>query len=257
MRNALSKPQFYGVRRPRPYPKRLPERKALTLIMGWRASDGIVVFADAQETAGDYRVAVQKITPQETTQFEVIAVGTGPADLVESFKIVLARKLKRKHFARLDRFVDMTEETLVEFYANDVRVHPAQDKYVKFLIAAFSKRSGAYEAWITENARLHRIEEFEILGWDEALYKTVASRVYQSCLNTAYALVCGTYLFGLAKDTSNYVGGATSAALIGSNGIQMTDANVMKAHETNVRNHQKEVDQSLVSSLLKVMKDKQ
>jgi len=35
---------------PRQKPERLPERKAVTIIAGFKCSDGIVVCADTQET---------------------------------------------------------------------------------------------------------------------------------------------------------------------------------------------------------------
>ncbi len=42
-----------SLKSPQPKPKRLPERKAVTIVAGFRCSEGIVVCADTLETIGD------------------------------------------------------------------------------------------------------------------------------------------------------------------------------------------------------------
>jgi hypothetical protein len=46
---------------PRPTPKRLPERKAVTIVIGLLAEDGIVVAADTQETIGSMKIDESKV----------------------------------------------------------------------------------------------------------------------------------------------------------------------------------------------------
>src|SRR5258708_636501 len=47
--------------RPRPKPERLGERKRMTIALGILASDGIVLAADTQETAGYFKGFALKI----------------------------------------------------------------------------------------------------------------------------------------------------------------------------------------------------
>ena len=64
----------------------------MTLISAWRCNEGYVLCADSQETVADYRATVQKITPLAMGNYQVIVAGSGAADLIESFGIVLQRR---------------------------------------------------------------------------------------------------------------------------------------------------------------------
>jgi hypothetical protein len=82
----------------------------------------IVVSADAQETVGNYRVAVQKIVPEQMGNYRVIVAGSGNPSLIESFTIVLKRALSVNPTGTIEGFVAATEEELKKFYEVDVRL---------------------------------------------------------------------------------------------------------------------------------------
>src|SRR5580658_2197966 len=118
--------------------QRLARRKRVTLISSWRCNDASVICADSQEMVGGYRATVQKITPKEMGQFQVIVAGSGDGDLIDSFGIRLKRRMDREATTSLDEFVAIAENELAAFYENDVRLSPLPDdqKWFKLTIAA-------------------------------------------------------------------------------------------------------------------------
>lgn len=49
----------------------------MTLIAGFRCTDGAVICADSQETAGEWRVNVHKLVPFDAGNSQVGIAGTG------------------------------------------------------------------------------------------------------------------------------------------------------------------------------------
>src|ERR1700694_1737646 len=67
-----------------PKPRRLPERKRMTLIAAfWCVGDQAVLCADSQETWGTYKTSVDKIIPQRIGLYDVAYGGSGLADFVD------------------------------------------------------------------------------------------------------------------------------------------------------------------------------
>jgi hypothetical protein len=69
-----------------PKPKvRLPERRHMTIAIGFRCMDGLVVCADTQETIADIKTDTQKIRSfHYTDKFAVVMVGAGSSDYVDN-----------------------------------------------------------------------------------------------------------------------------------------------------------------------------
>ena len=203
----------------------------MTLILGWRSVDAITVFADAQETVGDHRVAVKKLTSHCNDNLSVLVAGSGPAPLVESFTIILERGLRGRQVATLDEFLALAEASLICLHETDVRLQPGKNKSVRFIVAAHCSSTKEYDAWYSRNVRFQSIKEFEIPGWDEPIYRTLAQRLYTPDPGSGYALICGAYLFRLGQETSNYVGGPISAAVVEPNGMVMINETDMKSFD--------------------------
>src|SRR6266568_5123690 len=235
---------------PKPLPprsvQRFQRRKPLTLITCIRCPESIVLCADAQETVGNHRVAIQKIVPQTMKKFEVVVAGSGSGELVESFITLLDRHVRKRQFGTLKGFVEMAESALAEFYGHDVRLYPATgDPTVKFLIAVVT-RSREFNAWATIHVRLQPIDGIELVGWDEPLYKDIAARHYERGMPEREALALSLHLMATAKNTSNYVGGATSAAVISSAGIKIESEEKIQRWETRIAEYQRRTSKDFI-----------
>jgi hypothetical protein len=203
--------------------KRLGWRKTVTLIAAYRLATEVIIIADSQETVGDYRVAVNKVVPEQMGEFQVIVSGSGePSSLLDSFSLLLASKITDKTDS-IDTFEKVTQKTLEDFYKKDVKLCPHPDKRVKFLIAASHRKSLQYQVWITENIRLNPISKNEptLMGWDEPLYVALAKKFFSPTASPSQTILSGVYLFTIAEETSNYIKDPFKIAVIRGSGIWM------------------------------------
>lgn len=221
----------------------------MTLIAAFRCPDSIVLCADAQETVGDYRVAIQKIVPETMKKFQVVIAGSGDAELVRSFVTVLRRHVGKRSFGNLKGFVEVAELALEEFYSHDVKLCPRPDAAPKFIVAART-RSDKYEAWTTQNVRLEPILQWELIGWDEALYKSIAARLYRGDMCESEAIALGLHLMNVARETSNYVGGSTSVSCVSSNGVREEPQDKIRRWELRLAEYEQSRDREFVHSAL-------
>ena len=219
----------------------------MTLIAAWRCANGIVIHADSQETVPvpvgtewvDYRKAVQKIRPKRMGPFNVVAGGSGNGRLIESFIIRLERTLSAaSDAANLADFVTLFESELARFYELDIAL--AEDKSMTFVVGAYCTLTGEYDAWVTEHLTLRRISDDgpELVGWDEALYDTVADRLYTRGMSIHQAVLSGIYLLTIAESTSNYVKGPFSVAVIRDNGIWMEPDDYIKLVQNRLEEYE-------------------
>jgi len=203
------------------------------------------MHADSQETVGYYRKTVQKITPESMGKFHVIAAGSGPGDLIDSFIIRLRRAFEADTSTEISHFVEVTERTLADFYAFDVSLSslPDDDKFFKFIFAASCPSTGTYGAWFSANVTLCPMQSFELAGWDEPLYVNVGRRFYTKGISIAQAVLAGVYLMTIAEGTSQYVRGPISVAIIRDNGIWMEDADYITEMEARLRDYEQKINQ--------------
>jgi 20S proteasome alpha/beta subunit len=216
----------------------------MTLIAAWKCKDGTVMCADSQETVGDYRRSVQKITPKEMGNFEVIVAGSGNPSLIESFIIVLERQVKKSKYTAVEEFEALAEHTLERFYRHDVHLCTDEDKTMQLFIAAVSNvKPYTYEVWVTENIRLRKIDPgCELIGWEKPLYSSIVKRFYHPDMETIQAFLAGIYLFALAETTSNYIGGPTSIAHIWPGGISMQYPEYIESTGRRLKDYEQKVN---------------
>jgi hypothetical protein len=193
----------------------------MTLICAWRCTDGLVMCADSQETVNDgrydYRVSVQKIAPEIMGQLQICICGTGtPVSLIESFIIQCRRSLNDNSPTNLAGLVTALETELALFYSIDVAACLDQDKSVEFIIGVTCPSTNEADIFLTENIRLRPAKNWELIGFDLPLYKDLAKRLYpkKGSMTINEGILAGVYLLMVAGQTSNYVGGETSVAVI-------------------------------------------
>ena len=103
----------------------------MTLIAAIRCDEGIAICADSQETIGEYRRTVQKITPFEFDNCRAILTGAGNGDLVETFVVFLQDHMSDIAVTNLAHFSAEVETCLKEFYREVMRLPPGLTQTVK------------------------------------------------------------------------------------------------------------------------------
>lgn len=202
----------------------------MTLIAAVPCQEGFVIAADSQETITqwdgtewtEYRRTVQKIEPREMGNFSVVVAGAGNADLIESFIPQLAKKLEREPGDTLEDFIRATEELLASFYEKDVSLCP--DKSLGMFVAAVPKKKVECGVWVQQNIRLVPVRKQELIGWEHALYANVSDRLCAITMTMPQAVLAAIYILTVAEQTSNYVRGPMSVAVVRDNGIWMEEA---------------------------------
>lgn len=230
---------------PIPNPQRLLERKRVTLISAFRCQQGVVVSADSQETVGEHRVTVKKISPPlNVGNYQIAIAGGGNATLIEAFIIQLTRTLAvDASLSSIAEFRAFTEERLIEFHQNDVKLYRGKPKRFRLFIAAVCSATHEFEVWTTEGVRLRPIasDRPELIGIDYPLYAQTAQRLYRESMSMPQAVLASMYLLTLAEKTSNWVRGPMIVAKITEHGIHVESEVYVREAEDQLSKYEKAV----------------
>jgi hypothetical protein len=227
----------------------------VTLISAFRVASGVAICADSQETCTYYeadgnpyevRRAVQKISPVHVGACQVAIAGSGNAPLIESFIVRARRRLQTDNLPApsVEDVLRTLEDELALFYRNDVAICPDPDKSIRLFVAASCPKSRGFNVWVSENAVLREIasDRPELVGWAHELYDETAKRLYAPQMSMAQAILASIYTLTVAKQTSNYVGGGLSVAVVRENGIWMENPRDVAEMEARLRSYEAAVN---------------
>jgi hypothetical protein len=144
-------------------PEWLPERKQMTLIGVLPTLEGVVLFADRQETITDYaKWDVGKISMFEIQDvFRVFSCGAGQTSTIEMIREEVWDTLKTK-FVDLDKLKDLIVETVAE--TTKKRIFPRNEGSVvehlwviQYLVTTQSKPFPGIDVFKTEGLDVNKI----------------------------------------------------------------------------------------------------
>jgi hypothetical protein len=195
----------------------------MTLIAAFRCDaaghPGLVLCADTQETVGDIRVAVNKLSPQEWGHYQLAIAGAGSGYLVDAFAYKLGLAIASWPVGADERFVRETiRDLLVDFHENEVRLFPVDsesEKFCDFLVCI--KPIGVNDQfflWQLRGTTIAPVGDYALIGISAAIYTHELGRLYRSRLSSNQAVLLAIHLLSLAKATSNYVGGQTDIVVL-------------------------------------------
>lgn len=190
----------------------------MTLIAAFRYRDGAIICADSQETVGCYRVEVEKIKPRDAGNYDLIIGGSGNiATLIDGQADTIERNVKSWPAGLSEEEARRRLETVLISY--NVRhvvpfpvTGPADDpiyKVMRFIVCARDRSTSQIYLWKTEATTIECVEDFALVGWDEAIYIHEVRKLYKRNVFAFRCVMLGVHLFALAKATSNWVGGPT------------------------------------------------
>jgi len=204
-----------------------------------------VLAADTQETVPqwnddtgefeDYRVTVQKIEPRKMGACSVAIAGSGNSNLIESFVPLLQREADNAGVSSVGEFVVTAERVLREFYSVDVALCPDSNKSLEMFFAVAAPQKRECGAWQQRNVRLCPVSKPQLIGWGHALYTTILDRLAVGATSLSQSLLTAIHVLSLAEQTSNYVRGPMSVAVVKANGIWMEREEYIKGVAERMR----------------------
>jgi hypothetical protein len=218
----------------KPKPERLPRRKNVTIAAGIVCSDGIVMCADSQESYGDFKWPVKKLSyPRSTfgdTMLVISGAGFGPA--IDTATQEIFRQLSHSMFP-LDIMLHKIREILREIYEKDLPLHlaaPHTDLDFRLLMALRGE-GGGIGLFVSSGPLIKRVDDFEIIGCGDVITRFFAHMSYRQTLLDRPALsmyegtVLAAYLLHLAKSQMTTIGGKSQIITLSWEGdMQFADA---------------------------------
>jgi hypothetical protein len=195
----------------------------VTLIAAFRCDaagrPGLVLCADTQETVGDVRVAVNKLSPQDWGHYQLAIAGSGNGDLIEAFAYTLGRTIASWPIGAEEGFVRETlRDLLIDFHQNEVRLYPADsesEKFCEFLVCVKPRGiEDRFFLWQLRGPTISPVGDYALIGISAAIYTHELGRLYRQSLSMGQAVLLAIHLLSLAKATSNYVGGETDIVVL-------------------------------------------
>jgi hypothetical protein len=208
----------------------------VTLIAAFRCDAGghpaVVFCADSQETVDNaYRVEVKKIKPRDAGEYELIVGGSGyigplidgQADAIEqSVKHWPAGLDEEKARLRLEQVLIGYNARHVKHYPVEVPKDCPEFKVMRSLVCLRDKITSQIYLWKTNATTAARVEDWELLGWEEAAYLYEVEWLYYPLMPAAQAMLLGLHLFTVAQN-SLYIGGPTQAIVVNESGMHVQD----------------------------------
>jgi 20S proteasome alpha/beta subunit len=154
-----------------PPPKRLGERKRMTIALGILASDGVVLAADTQETAGYFKGFALKIhsamtqtNPHSTVQSAVAVTGSGPGVYLDAIADEIIRDFHRNQDSSVVAFESHLRERVEDFWARHVANKPDHSARAFDLIIGVQIEGHHSALWLTEGSVVKPSTGFESVG---------------------------------------------------------------------------------------------
>jgi hypothetical protein len=151
--------------------------------------------------------------------YQWVAGGAGDGDLVDGFIDRLKDDIAgwRDNLSRPE-VKDQLRRSLLDYRRNEVATSGVADNPLEFLICVKGTTGGPF--LFKADTAIRSIDEWEIIGWDEGIYRHDIQRHYKPDTTTPFAMLIGAHVLLLAKSTSNNVGGPTKIVIGDAFGLQ-------------------------------------
>jgi 20S proteasome alpha/beta subunit len=186
----------------------------MTIILGMRTADGIILAADSEETyARGGKVQVQKILTQyqfglQTGQGGGMAIaGAGDSGYIDCIGLELADYFQQTEQS-LAQLAQGFRQKIKAFYKDHVipfAQYPADDRPGFSLLIAVS-RAGKHELWMTNNNTMRRVIDYAADGAGAGFASSLLNRLWVRGLTTNQAQLIAGYAVFETKNFCQYCG---------------------------------------------------
>jgi hypothetical protein len=211
----------------------------MTLIAGFKCSEGYVICADSQETVTrngyDFRVTRQKLVPVAIGKVPMAIAGSGDGDLIEAFVAKLCQTYRDSEIVELDSAIQVFKDQLLDFAKGKrVGIRKIDDNF-RFLVGAYSEKDNACRLWKTVTGDPIEVGDYALVGAEDERYDYAARNFYRPGMPISQGVFLGLYLMWLAEQTSDYVKAPISVAILKGNGLHFEDQNKINSIDQKVR----------------------
>ena len=231
MINPHPKPQSF----PKPVPKRLPERKRMTIALGILGHQCLVVGADTQETYGYEKYPHGKImsawrgAPNPLGAICITGAGNAAAIDMAAQEII-------KHFQQftgtMDEFEEWLKKFIHRFYSRHItpllgRINKDID-YELIIAARHERRS---HLWTTTETFISRTEPYAVVGISRAPSSSLLGQLYPESPSLTVTAMLASYVIRQAKLSAEGIGFDTEIRFIFRDGTSIVPDKTVKAWE--------------------------
>ncbi len=180
----------------------------MTVAAGFVCKGGIVLCADSQETAGDYKFPVEKVVTKVDPWTEIAIAGSGTGPLVDMATEQLAKGLLGGH-ENYTAVEGRLGDVLNELYETPFRLYPvreAEDSVVQLLIAVKVGKMQVPILYQASATAISRVTQYAIIGSGRAVQYEV-QQLYTPEIGMAQGILIAVQLMNVAKAVLSSVGG--------------------------------------------------
>ena len=209
------------------YPKtqRLRKDNRVTLIVGLRCMDGILLCSDREESGELHKASVRKIFQggDENCYFAIATAGHSALSDVAIKRIAEAADAAGPKFGA--NYEKVIEDTLREIYKTYVwpdSLPSDAGREIGLIVAIYVKATGALHLYLTADEILQPRSDYACDGCGSLMGEYFLERLYDHSLTTQEAMDLMAFVVREAKDSIGYVGRETEMLTITSTGMTST-----------------------------------
>jgi 20S proteasome alpha/beta subunit len=212
-------------------PKRLPQRKALTIIAGFRCSEGIVLCADTQETSGSSKKDVPKLRFSERgiltdTPLAVAFCGAGPGPFID--RMIDQAWEDVQVATTLDEACDEIKRSIEETYKRYGSIF--QDGQCPTADLIYGVKASGGSRLFCANGPIVNEKDYYSSGAGYYMADFLAKRMYSKNLNLRQCAILAAFIIFQAKEHVDGCGGATHIGVLRDEGVSgLAEAENIKA----------------------------
>jgi len=141
----------------------------MTLIAAFRCHESVVICADSQETAGHYRVSVDKTAPQDAGEYQVVVGGSGDyGSLIDGLAENLVEEVRTwEGNLGIKRIKSEVRGIVKDYYDDEVASFPLQqgdNKEMRFIFCLRRKTDGSILLWELNGTAMTTVSTYSLIG---------------------------------------------------------------------------------------------
>lgn len=220
----------------------------MTLITAFPSDYGTVIAADSQETARDaagneFKYSVLKLSPEPMGNFNILIAGGGNGEAIDSFIETVRRFLSRSKIGTLPELKEALQRQLKRF-RHDLN-SAGDDSTMHMFIAA--QTANICQVWRTKAVTLNPIENPDMIGFTDQLYKYAARQLYWDNMPSIQAVLASLKVLDFAKQTCTCVDRPFSVVIVRQNGIWPVPEGLVRHYLESVTLFSAHVDRLLLA----------
>jgi 20S proteasome alpha/beta subunit len=219
-------------------------RRDMSYIVAYHCQTGIVMCADTQETVGDNKRYVEKISIVEDRSYPLAIGGAGYGPLIDAAIQEIIDRAKESKPKTKSELRSLLKASLAEVHEKDVPALavPPKHRSPELLVAA-KPAEDDFCIFFTKGRRVLDEPRMAIIGYATAYNADLLKRLHRDSLSMQQAVMLGVYLVSQSKKLDEGVGGETRVALVVENHASIDDPKYIANSEERVQDFLKLIDE--------------